>query len=218
MFLRRHWYDLSLLIAFAILAALFAAWDSLSVLQRLSVANLAVIFFHFYEEFGFPGGFGKLANSLLYDSSPDITRWPLNQNAVMIGNWTFALLFYVPPILFPDMIWLGLTPMLFGAVGQMLAHGVVNNLKLRQAGLRWGYNSGLLTALLGHVPLCIAYGYQAERLGLATGWDWLIGFVYAVFAYVVVFRAVIMKNLENPHSPYPFDAKEMARFDRLYRR
>lgn len=64
-FLRRHWYDLSAFIGIGILAVLFVFWDDFSVLQRLSIANLAVIFFHFYEEFGFPGGFGKLANTLL---------------------------------------------------------------------------------------------------------------------------------------------------------
>lgn len=86
--------------------------------------------------------------------------------------------------------------MLFGAVGQTLAHGIMNNVKLKV----W-YNAGLATALLGHVPLCIAYGYVIERDGLASGWDWAIGFAYAVFAYVAVFRMLIMKSLEDKNSP-----------------
>lgn len=217
-FLHRHWYDLSAIIGALILAALFVFWGELSVLQRLSIANLAVIFFHFYEEFGFPGGFGTLANTVLYKSSPAPDRWPLNQNSVMIGNWSFALLFYVPPIIFPHLIWLGLMPMLFGGVGQLLAHGVLNTVMLKRAGLRYRFNSGLVTTLLGHVPLAIAYGYAVETMGLATAWDWVIGFAYAVFAYAVVFRLIIMKSLENADSPYPFDDAELKRFDRLYGR
>ncbi|MGE6786701.1 HXXEE domain-containing protein [Ensifer adhaerens] len=209
---------MSAVIGVGALAVMAVFWEDFSVLQRFALANFAVIMFHVFEEFGVPGGFGKLANTLLYTNSPDITRWPLNQKAVMIGNWAFAVLFYLPPIFFPNVIWLGITPMLFGAVGQMLAHGVINNLKLKAAGLRYGYNSGLVTAALGHVPLCIGFGYYLTTHNLATGWDWAIGFAYAVFAYVVVFRMVIMKSQEDPQSPYPFDATEMRRFDKLYQR
>ena len=215
-FLHRHWYNLSVFIGFGILGVLFAYWSEFSVLQRFAIANLAVLFFHFYEEFGFPGGFGKLANTLLTKGSTAIDRFPLNQRSVWFGNWSFALLFYVPPIFFPNLIWLGLMPMLFGAVGQMFAHGILNNVMLKRAGLRYGYNSGLATALFGHVPLCIAYGYYVEAHGLATAWDWVIGFAYAVFAYVVAFRMVIMKVFEDVNTRWPFDATEMARFDKLY--
>lgn len=136
----------------------------------------------------------------------------------MFGNWLFALLFYVPPIFFPNLIWLGLIPMLFGGVGQIFAHGFLNNKFLKDAGYRWGYNSGFATALLGHLPLCIFYGYYVEKMGLATGWDWLIGVFGMAVAYGLIFRMLIMKSLENENSPWPFDAEELARFDRLYGR
>ena len=131
-FLHRHWYDVSAVIGLATLLILALFWSEFSVLQRFAIANFAVIMFHVFEEFGFPGGFGKLANALLYTNSPDITRWPLNQKAVMIGNWAFAILFYLPPIFFSQIIWLGLMPMLFGAIGQMLSHGFINNMKLKK--------------------------------------------------------------------------------------
>lgn len=92
------------------------------------------------------------------------------------------------------------------------------NLLLKKAGLRYVYNSGLATALFGHVPLCIGYGYYIETAGLTTAWDWVFGALYAVFAYAVFFRLIIMKVFEDKNSPYPFDATEMARFDRLYQR
>jgi len=68
--LRRHWYHVSDGIALALFASLALFWKELSVLQRLSLANLGVIFLHFFEEFGFPGGFPTLANAVLYPS-PD---------------------------------------------------------------------------------------------------------------------------------------------------
>lgn len=213
--LRTNWYFVSAGVGVLILAALAVYWNDLSVLQRLSVANLGVIFFHFTEEFGLPGGFGKMANTLYFKNSPDITRYPLNQNSVMIGNWSFAILFYIPPIFLPDLIWLGLIPMIFGGVMQLLVHAIFNN---RLIGNGNWYNSGLATTALGHVPLFAAYAYFIQTNGIATIWDWVFGFVGAVLAYVVVFRTLIMKPLEDVNSPYPFTPEEMARFDRLYRR
>jgi hypothetical protein len=210
----RHWYDVSLVIGIVILVVAASIGDRLSVLQRLSLANLGVIFLHFFEEFGFPGGFGKFANTLLNKGDgSSIDRHPLSQLSAMLGNWSFALLFYVPPIVFPDVMILGTMPMLFGAIGQMFAHGILNNVMLAKAGLCWGYNSGLATALFGHVPLAIAFYRAADN---ATPSDWALGFAYAVFAYLVVFRTIIMGGLEDKKSPFPFDATEMARFDRQY--
>lgn len=212
-FLRRHWYDVSAGIGLATLLLLVSFWNEFSVLQRLSIANFAVLMFHVFEEFGYPGGFGKLANTVLYKNSPAPDRWPLSQNSAMIGNWSFAALFYIPPIVFPDNMIVGLMPMLFGAIGQSISHVFMNNILMKT----W-YNSGLATTLFGHIPLAIAYGYHVEVMGLATAWDWIIACIYAVFAYVVVFRLGIMKLLEDKASPYPFAAEELARFDRLYSR
>lgn len=217
-FLHRHWYDISAVIGVITLAILFVFWDDVSVLQRFAIANFAVLMLHVFEEFGFPGGFGKMANTLYFPDSAAPDRYPLNQNMVMVGNWAAAVLFYLPPIFFPQVIWLGLMPMLFGFGIQMLGHGFINNKLLKKAGLRYGYNAGLATALFGHVPLCIAYGIYVERMGLATGWDWVFGIAYTIFGYAIIFRKLIMKPLEDKNSPYPFDAVEMARFDRLYRR
>lgn len=213
-YLRSHWYYFSLAIGIAIFAFLAVFWSEFSVLQRLSIANLAVIFIHFFEEFGYPGGFGKLANTLYYkNEGADITRYPLNQNMVMIGNWAFAVLFYIPPIFFPHLIWLGLMPMLFGGVAQLVLHGIVNNRLLGT----W-YNSGLASTVLGHLPLFIAYVYVVHTNGLVTIWDWGIAVVYAVAAYFIVMRKFMMDMLKDKNSPYPFTAEEMARFDRLYGR
>ena len=197
----------------AIFACLALFWNELSVLQRLSLANLGVIFLHFFEEFGFPGGFPKLANAVLYPS-PDAPadRYPLNQNSVMIGTWTFAILFYIPPIFFPNLIWLGLMPILFGAIGQSISHLVVNNIAMRT----W-LNGGLATTVLGHIPIAYLYISYVQQHGLATVWDYVIAVVYAVAAYALFFRRLILA-LSDKDSPYPFDKVEMARFDRLNRK
>jgi hypothetical protein len=212
-FLRRHWYEVSVGIALVIFACLALFWNNLSVLQRLSLANLGVIFLHFFEEFGFPGGFPKLANAVLYPSADaPADRYPLNQNSVMIGNWIFAILFYIPPIFFPNLIWLGLMPILFGAVGQSISHLIVNNIAMRT----W-YNGGLATTVFGHIPIVVLYVTYVQQRGLATVWDYVIAVIYAVAAYALFFRRLIFA-LGDKNSPYPFDGVEMRRFDRLNRK
>ena len=208
-FLRRHWYEVSAVIGTLCIVAGAIFWNELGVLRGLALLNFAVLMFHVFEEFGFPGGFPKFANTVLFNS-PRADRYPLNQNSVMIGNWSFAVLFYIPPIFFPNIIWLGLMPVLFGAVFQVAGHGILINSKLHTL-----YNPGLATALLGHVPIGVCYIYYIQHNGLASGWDWLIAILYMAFAYAIVFRKIIVDGLADENSPYPFDEVELHRFDRF---
>lgn len=56
-FILRHFYNISVFIGIIAIIATIIYWDHLSVLQRLALLNFAVINFHFFEEFGFPGDF-----------------------------------------------------------------------------------------------------------------------------------------------------------------
>lgn len=84
---------------------------------------------------------------------------------------------------------------------------MLNNIKLGT----W-YNSGLATTLFGHVPVAVAYISYVQQHALATGWDWVIGVAYAIFAYGVLFRRLVI-GLADRNSPYPFDTIEMGRLD-----
>jgi len=52
-------------------------------------------------------------------------RYPLNQFSAMLVNVVIAYLCYLLPVIFPGIIWLGLTPILFGCVFQVILHLVV---------------------------------------------------------------------------------------------
>jgi hypothetical protein len=54
---------------------------------------------------------------------------------------------------------------------QVIAHGILTNVKLKAP-----YNPGMGTALLGFLPLGVYYVYLIK--GVATTWDWGIGFAY----------------------------------------
>nr|WP_248736158.1 HXXEE domain-containing protein [Neobacillus rhizosphaerae] len=62
---------------------------------------------------------------------------------------------YLVPVFLPDVIWLGLAPMLFGMM-QFVVHGIMTPKKLGQF-----YNPGLAAVVLGHIPLGIYYSISA---------------------------------------------------------
>ncbi|MBL4953699.1 HXXEE domain-containing protein [Neobacillus sp. YIM B02564] len=207
-FLLRHFYNISVFIGIAIIICTAIFWSDLNVLQRLALLNLAVLNFHFFEEFGFPGGFPMFANTMFaYKDSPRPDRFPLNQMSAFLTNWGTAIVLYVPPIIWPDAIWFGLAPILFGGFAQLLMHGIVNNRMLKSV-----YNAGLASTVLGHLPIAIVYIYYIQTHNLASVWDYIIGTIIFVVWYVVGIRLIINKSFESMDSPYPFAPEEMARF------
>ena len=210
-FLLRHFYNISLIIGVISIISAIIFWKDLTLLQGLALLNFAVINFHFFEEFGFPGGFPGFCNTMFaYKDSPAPDRYPLNQLSAFLTNWGTAIVLYLPPIFFPNMIWFGLAPILFGGVAQLIIHGIYNNILLKSF-----YNSGLAVVLFGHVPIAIAYIYYISVNNLATVWDYVIGTAIMVIWYVVGIRIIINKSLEDINSPYPFDEVEMKKFKRV---
>ena len=143
-FLRRHWYDIGGVVAVLAGAFLAIAWKTVPVLQRLLVLNFIAMLVHQYEEYRFPGGEPAIMNMILEPSDALPDRYPLNQNSAMVTNLLATYGFCLIPVFFPSVIWLGLAPML-AAIGQLVVHGIVGNVKLRSF-----YNPGLGAVLFIH--------------------------------------------------------------------
>lgn len=206
-FLRRHWHDIGLVSAIAAGVCLLFGWDQISVLQRLLILNFIVVLLHQFEEYSWPGGFPAVANVVLFNSAnPD--RFPLNQNSSMAANLVFAYGFYLVPVFFPHVIWLGLAPVLVGATMQFIGHVIYVNWKLRSI-----YSPGVATTVFGHVPIAVIYIHQIAVNHLANGAEWLIAIVYMIAALGFTFGVVEQLLLGGKNSAYPFDQDEMKRFD-----
>ncbi|MCY1569963.1 HXXEE domain-containing protein [Staphylococcus pettenkoferi] len=206
----RHFYNISVAIGIIIIIGTIIIWQDINALQRLALLNLAVINFHFFEEFGYPGGFPKFANTIFaYKNSPRPDRFPLNQMSAFLTNWGTALVLYIPPIIFPEAIWFGLAPILFGGLAQLIVHAIVNNKMLGTY-----YNAGLATVVFGHLPIAIIYIIFIHTHNLVSFWDYVIGVVIMVLWYVVGIRIFINKGFESINSSYPFTPKEMAKFNK----
>jgi len=205
-FVRRHWYNIGAVVALAALTCLFYEWSAIGVLQRLLLLNFIALLLHQYEEYGWPGGEPAIMNIVIQPSEkPD--RYPLNQNSAMAINLLAAYGFYLIPIFFPDVLWLGLAPVLFG-IAQFAIHGVVTNWKLRSI-----YNPGLAAVMLGHIPIGIVYIYYIHANNLVTGRDWVLAILYMfAFQYVCLVK-MTYTWLADKNSPYPFADDEMRRFN-----
>jgi hypothetical protein len=201
---RQHWYDVGLGVAIAVLAA--GVVLDLSVLQQILLLNLAVLFLPEFEEYGWPGGLPTFMNVVMRPGGrPD--RYPLNQLNSLAINVPIAYAFYAVPVFFPDVIWLGLAPILF-TVFELLIHvggGVVR--------ARAVYSPGLATVFPWAI---LAAWYLAETAGkgLVTQADWIYAVVYLVAFMVVGLGLVTYVWLADRDSPYPFAPEEMSRFER----
>jgi hypothetical protein len=204
-FLRRHWYTVGLLIAGGALCA--ALVGNLPTVQLILLLNFIALLLHQFEEYAWPGGEPWITNDVMQPSDrPD--RYPLNQNNALFINAVAAYLFYLVPVFFPQMVWMGLAPMLFG-VGQLIVHGVITNLRLKGV-----YNPGLAAVALGHIPLAVWYLVEVYARGWIRGWDWIVAVIYLVSFIGIVMKWLGYTVLADKDSPYPFTPEEMARFSR----
>ena len=205
---RRHWHDVGVVSAVVASVYLAATWDELEVLQRVLLLNFIVVLLHQFEEYSWPGGFPAVANLIFVNLEPTSRDFkPLNQLSSAVANVTFAYVFYLLPIFFPDTIWLGLSTMIVGAVLQVIGHGILVNCKIRSL-----YSPGVATAVFGWLPLGVVYVYYIQDHGLASGAQWLAAIGYTIVAMTVIFYVIeqLMFGGENPR--YPFEQDELERF------
>lgn len=203
--LRRYWYDLGGAVAALTLIYAAARWREMNRTSLLLLLNFIALLLHQFEEYGWPGGEPTILNIVMRPSErPD--RYPLNQNSAMVINVLAAYGFYLLPVFFPRMYWLGIAPTLFG-FGQFLIHGIAVPKKLGSF-----YNPGLAAVMLLHIPIGIAYILHISASSDVRAMDWILGLIYcAAFIYVTLAK-MTYTWLASKDSPYPFAEEEMQRF------
>jgi len=204
--LRRHWYNIGGVISIISIFILVYLWDDMAVVQRLLFMNFIALLIHQFEEYGYPGGEPAIMNIALQNSeSPD--RFPLNQNSAMVINVFAAYVFYLFPVFFPNMIWLGIAPTIFG-FGQFVIHGIQTPKKLGQF-----YNPGLGAVTLLHIPIGAYFMYYIITNDLTTAFDWIYGIVYLMAFVFICMVKMTYSWLADKNSPYAFPEEEMRRFN-----
>jgi hypothetical protein len=134
----------------------------------------------------------------------------LNQVNSVFVNVMAAYPFYILPIFFPRLIWLGLAPIMFNLM-ELLIHGVGAT-----AATKSPYNPGLLSCLPWLV-LSIWYFVEISRHHLASGGDWAIAVVYLIAWVIIALPIGTFVLLSNRNSRYPFADEELSRFEKYTR-
>ncbi|WP_195999759.1 HXXEE domain-containing protein [Clostridium sp. 1001271B_151109_B4] len=199
----KSWYYISVYIAS--MFALILAVGEWTLREKTLLISLVFIFLHFFEEFGFPGGFpwiGMKVEKNINDTNPK--NWPFNQIAAMFGNVWFAVVVYLLPLFLPKVRFLTLAVILF-AFAEVLMHLIVFNIALKS----W-YNPGLFTSIFGLLPVSVFYLSKTFGMHIYTGTDFIIALVWIVFNYWVAFRSPIFKRLIKMPD-YEFTTEEVYR-------
>lgn len=202
----RHWYNIGMVIASITFLILILRWSSFGTLQRLQMISFIAMLVHQFEEYGFPGGEPAIMNIVLQGSElPD--RYPLNQFSAMLTNVIFSYVIYLAPVVKPNVIWLGIAPMLMGLM-QFAVHGIMTNIKMKSF-----YNPGLGAVVCLHVPVGVYYLWYISHYSLVSMSDWIIGIIYTVVATGFILGFLTYVLLSDKETTYVFDKEEMQRFD-----
>ncbi|KAJ4354598.1 uncharacterized protein N0V89_006335 [Didymosphaeria variabile] len=203
-FLRHHWYDLGAVSAAVTVYYFHVNRKNLNTIQRWLIASFLTVLVHQFEEYRFPGGFPAAMN-IGVQASPRPTTYPLNAHSAMITNTVATYGLYLPPIFFPNLVWLGIGPVILG-FGQVIIHGININSKMRTF-----YNPGLASTLLMHVPVGIAYIQHVRAAGKLTPMQLGLGLAYGMAIMYLLLGKYTFTWAPDMDSPYPFTAAEMQR-------
>ena len=199
-----NWYSISVYIAGAL--ALILCLGSFGIREKMLLTSSIFIFMHFFEEFGFPGGFPWIGMRIeLGIKNSDTSKWPLNQVNAMFGNFCFAVLVYLLPLFLPEVKFLTSAAAVF-AFAEVLMHLIFFNIKLKTL-----YNPGLLTAVFGLLPVSVWYLNQTLGRGIFGWLDWVLAFAWIAFNYWLAFRSPIYKKLGNLSDKYGFATEDIKK-------
>ena len=204
-FYRRNWYYIGGIL-FVALSYVMGFWgNDFSRIQVILMCSFMAMLAHQVEEYAYPGGFPSIANIAMFGEKNVPDRYPLNANQCLISNVFLTYPFYLAAIFLPNIIWLGLAQVGLGLF-QILAHGIVVNIRLRSL-----YNPGLATAVFLFLPIGIYYIWYVSTNHLASTGDVVLGVIATILAAIVLFLLPILL-LRSKESKYPFAEAEMYGF------
>jgi hypothetical protein len=201
-FLRKYWQDIGGIVALVVSAALFINQQNMQEIRIILWLSFVAILVHQFEEYRWPGYFPGIFNIVIFKSAiPD--RYPLNSQSAMVINLLIAYVFYLVPVFFIDLIWLGLAPIFMGFF-QFIWHGVFANRKAKTM-----YNPGLFAVLFLHIPIGCWYINYILSHSLATASDWILGIAYFIVAtYILIIKGNMW--MKNEKSKFNFTKKQLG--------
>lgn len=207
-FYAKNWYYIGgvLFVVLTFLMGFFGNY--FSRIEVILIYSFMSLLIHQFEEYALPGGFPTFFNVIMNGETKTPDRYPQNSLLAMIVNVPLAYWIYILPILFPNVIWLGLGSMFFG-FSQILFHGIMMNRYLRSF-----YNPGLAACIFLHGPIGAYYIWYVSSNGLDSAGDYFGGIIMMIVGTLLVV-VIPIKLFATRDSKYPFSKEEMERFGML---
>jgi hypothetical protein len=201
-FWRRNWYYIGGVL-FVLLSFFMAFWGTkyFNHIQTILMFSWMAMLVHQFEEYAFPGGFPAISNLELGEKK-DFDRYPINANQSWISNVFLCYTFYIIPIFFPNLVWLGASGLIAGVL-QLFGHGIAMNIRLKSF-----YNPGMASTLVLQTPLAIYYFWYIANYIPDQAWQIWLGIPGAIVGLLLSFIIPIFL-MKNRKSKYPFAPEEL---------
>ncbi|MHA1728569.1 MAG: HXXEE domain-containing protein [Promethearchaeota archaeon] len=186
------WPKIGGFLALLITITMIILWisdNAISVLVIMYWLNLAILMFHEFEEYVFPGGFKTFINTKTVLSLPEPNKLgPISEGVIIVINLGIWVVFIIAALLATIAPWLGLSMVIFNIVN------IVGHLLIFQKKVR-GYNPGMITAIL-MIPFLIFVFVIVINQDLITPLEYIvagiIGFVSGIS--LPIYGSIIRKK------------------------
>jgi len=204
-FYSKNWYYIGGVLFVVLAFVVGFLGEGFNPLSKILTLSFMALLVHQFEEYALPGGFPAIMNSVMMGEKEVPDRYLLNRKSCFFVNVVNGYPFYILPIFFPNLIWLGLAQILFGMT-QFFMHGIIANVRMKS----W-YNPGLAAVVFLHLPIGSYYIWYVYANGLIQPWHWIAGIGFLILATVVIFLP--LRLFKDKNSEYAFSAEEMKRFN-----
>lgn len=202
---RKNWYWFGGILFVALSFFMGLLGSNFSRIQVILIYSFMAMLIHQFEEYAFPGGFPGITNIVVSGEKKAPERYPFNANQCWISNVFLTYTFYIVPVFFPNVIWLGLAQVIAGML-QLFTHGIMINARLKSP-----YNPGLGATVFLQLPIGIYYIWYVSTNNLANGWIYVFGIIGAFVALGILFL-LPTRLMRSRESEYPFAEEEMYGF------
>jgi hypothetical protein len=185
--INKYWSTFGGIMAIGIIIIVLLTNNGVVDIQSLLWIHLAILLLHQFEEYSFPGKFKDFYNANILNKNR-ITKFPLNDNGILMVNLVLGWTFYLIAAIFGEKtIWLTI-----GLLGVTTFNGLMHTImffKLKK------YNPGFITGLFIFIPFGL-YLFPSLK-GFVEVKDWILGVIIFVIGTALIPISIRLTNNYN---------------------
>lgn len=205
------WLYVFAAIGLALVISLKIKWKEWDWRNKISTLAFIVLVLHVWEEWRIPGGFHYLYN--LNAGSTALDRYPMSELTDMLTN-SGGLLVGVVVLVIWGIKNSAAIAIFLTSILEVILHTVSafqSFEKFKDVGQSIVYSPGFVTAILGFLPVAIAFIVYFIHKNRPTKWEWMIGTI-AFVVTLLLFIKLPEALLKDVNSIYPYHDKGFYEF------